>query len=55
MTPRYRLARWNLLTAQAHLDVTMARFSRQPTAALELWAEICEMRREQAQEDLRAP
>lgn len=51
MTPRYRLARWNLLAAQAHLDVTMARVNRKSSAALEAWAEICEMRRAQAQED----
>lgn len=55
MTPRYRLARWNLLAAQAHLDVTMARVNRKPVEALVLWAEICEMRRTQAQEDCSAP
>lgn len=52
MTPRYRLARWSLLCAQAASAVTVARFQRKPVEALVLWAEICEMRRTQAQEDL---
>lgn len=55
MTPRYRLARWNLLATQAHLDVTMARVNRKPVEALSLWAEICELRRAQALEKCRAP
>jgi hypothetical protein len=46
MTDRYREARWALLAAQAHLDVTMARCRGEPTFALILWAEICDMRRE---------
>jgi hypothetical protein len=46
MTARYREARWALLAAQAHLDATMARVHGRPSAALILWAEICEMRRE---------
>lgn len=42
---RFHLARWNLLHAQACLDVTMARHRREDTAALEAWADICAMRR----------
>ena len=53
MTPRYRLAHWNLLAARAHPDVTMARVNRKSVEALVLWAEICEMRRAQAQEECR--
>lgn len=45
MTARYHEARWALLAAQAHLDVTMARHRRENTAALEAWADICAMRR----------
>jgi hypothetical protein len=46
VTARYREARWALLGAQARLDVVMATYREQPTEALLLWKDICEMRRE---------
>lgn len=42
---RYHLARWNFMHAQALCGVVIARSARQPTAALEAWADICAMRR----------
>lgn len=52
MTPRYRLFRWNLMSAQAAAAVTIARSCGKDARAAVLWSEICEMRRTQAQEDL---
>lgn len=44
-TARYRLYKWNMLEAQALLDLSIARFDRKPTDALQAWADICAMRR----------
>jgi superfamily I DNA and RNA helicase len=46
MTARYREARWALLAAHARFEAAMARVHGRPSAALVLWAEICELRRE---------
>lgn len=52
MTPRYRLFRWNLLCAEAHAAVTIAKSLGKDARAAVFWAELCEMRRAQALEDL---
>jgi hypothetical protein len=45
LSPRLRVARWSVMEAQATLDRSEAIRRGQDVAAINLWIEICVMRR----------